>query len=109
ETVEIGVAPRNGRKYRLQMRVAPNGHLPLRDTEIRSAHHPGRIIRPRLPRDPVQRVIAIRPLLPEHVERALGIVPPTSILNHERVSAQHPSAIVIRKARALSVRSAHQD
>ena len=59
---------------------------------IRSAEHADTPVRPCLPRDPVQRVIAVAILMNRRLERPFAGVPAPHVLNNDGVAAvdEHP-------------------
>ncbi len=109
EPVAVIVVPRNHRENGLQVRIVEHRHLPLHDPQVRTAHHADLAVRPRLARDPVQRVVAVRRLLFERLERALRFVTPAHVFHHHRVAVVHEGLVIRRDASALPVRRAHQN
>ena len=91
------------------MRVVQQRQLPLHDSEIRAADHPDLSIRPGVPRDPVQRVVAVGTLLRERLVQALGVVAPPHILQHHRVAALDERQVGGGQVSAFTVRRANQD
>ena len=109
EPVQIIVAAGDHRKDRLQVRVIQKRHSPLCDSQIRSADHPHFAVRPRLRRNPVERVVSVRTFLVQSVEHAFGVIAAAHILHHNRVPVLDKGRITWLKIGTFSIRRSNQD
>ena len=109
EPVQIIVPPGDHRKNGLQMGIAERGRLPLHNAAVGSADHPDLAVRPGLPGDPVQRIVAVRGFLAQRIEDAFRFVAPSHVLRHHGVAALHERLVVGRDVGAFTVGSALQD
>ena len=84
EEVTAGVEG-HGRKDRHQVRRRLHGGQPLHGTRIRQAEGADTPVAPRLSRRPLDRVVAVLPLLVVRPELALRVVSPAHILRHDGI------------------------
>ena len=82
------VGRRHLRRERLQQRVPERRDLPLVEAHVRRAPHPTGATTPRLLANPLQRVVAIHPIVhPRREPLTLGAETAATILRHHRVPA----------------------
>ena len=107
----VDVGDRDARDDRLQ-RGVPGGHGgPLREAVVAVAPHADVAVRPRLLRDPLDRVVAVVDLVDEGDRLALGAELAAHVLGDERIAARddvrgqerHPAVAAV-----LVVRQAHE-
>jgi len=91
------------------MRVVQPGSFPLHDTHVGAAQHADFPVRPGLPRDPVQRVVAVPRLLRKRIERAFGFVPPAHVLHNHGITVIHKKPVIRQQIVAFVIGRAHQD
>ena len=84
--VAIQVLIRSGddRKNRPKKWHSRQRRPPLRDAEIGSSQHSDASIRPALPGNPVNRVVAVAVFLNRRLEKALACIPSPDVLNNKR-------------------------
>ncbi len=107
--VEVG--ERHPRDDRLEGRVAGCDRGPLREAVVAVAPHADVAVRPRLPRDPVDRVVAVGDLVDERDRLALRAESPAHVLRDEGVAARDEMRGQERDpavAAVLVVRQAHE-
>ena len=109
ETVAVIVVAGNVREYGLQMRVSGHRRFPLRDAQVGAAIHTHPAVRPRLARDPVQRVVAVVDFLVDRFECAAGSIAAAHVLHDDNVTVIHEGLIGGRDRIALPVGCAQQD
>src|SRR5580698_6331702 len=103
KTVAVIVIAGYVREDRLEMRILRHSGLPLRDPEIGAAVHPDAAVRPRLPGDPVQRVVTIADFLVDRLESAAGTVASAHVLHNDRIAVIHERLVSRRDRVAFAV------
>ncbi len=91
------------------MRIIQQRHFPLHNPQIGAADHPDFAVRPRLARDPVQRIVSIAAFLRERLKHAFRSVASAHILHHHGVAVLGENPIGGREVRALAVGRANQN
>ena len=107
----VDVGERHARDDRLEGGVAGRDRSPLREAVVAVAPHADVAVRPRLPRDPVDRVVAVGDLVDERERLALRAESPAHVLRDEGVAARDEMRGQERDpavAAVLVVRQAHE-